>query len=156
MLKFKMLNSMILGGDRSGSTWIHDLCSQHPDIFLCPVNRREFLSKKEVLKKRFFSKLKFNCPMKDHKNEKIIMGMRNMQIYHTPEVAKMYFDYNSKIKFILSLRNPIHRTVSQYQVWSKKQVTLGSDQVIFDINKEIHKNQPYMKEVTFIQCLKSI
>ena len=91
--------------------------------------------------------------MKDHKNEKIIMGMRNMQIYHTPEVAKMYFDYNSKIKFILSLRNPIHRTVTISSL-VKKTGNFGSDQVIFDINKEIHKNQPYMKRSYIYSMLK--
>ena len=33
MKQKKLLNSMILGGDRSGTTWINDLCSQH-QIFL--------------------------------------------------------------------------------------------------------------------------
>lgn len=145
MKKKKLLNSMILGGDRSGTTWINDLCSQHPDIFICPVTRREFLSKKEVLKKRFFSKLKFNCPLEEHKNEKIILGMRNMQIYHNSKVAKMYFDYNNGIKFLLSLRNPIERTVSQYQISTKMKIDKGLNQDFFDINKDITKDKSYVQ-----------
>ena len=145
MKQKKLLNSMILGGDRSGSTWINDLCAQHPDIFTCPVTRQEFLSKKEVLKRRFFSKLKFNCPLDTHKEEKIILGMRNMQLYHTSKVANMYFNYNKNIKFLLSLRNPIDRTISQYQVSIKHQIERGLKPESYDINKEITKDQPYVR-----------
>jgi len=151
----KKLNSMILGGDRSGTTWIQDLCSQHEDIFVCPVNRREFLSKQEVTKKRFFSKLKFNCPLDNHKNEKIILGMRNMQIYHDFRVAKMYFDYNKDIKFILSLRHPVERTISSYQVRAKNLISNGIKKEIFDINSDITKEQPYVQRSLIYSMLKS-
>ena len=151
----KKLNSMILGGDRSGTTWINGLCAQHPDIFVCPVTRREFLSKQEVTKKRFFSKLKFNCPLDDHKNEKIILGMRNMKIYHDIRVAKMYFDYNKNIKFILSLRHPVERTISSYQIRAKKLITKGIKKEIFDINSDITKEQPYVQRSLIYSMLKS-
>ena len=151
----KILNSIILGGDRSGTTWIQGLCAQHVDIFVCPVNRREFLSKKEVTKKRFFSKLKFNCPLDDHKNEKIILGMRNMQIYHDFRVAKMFFDYNKNIKFILSLRHPVERTISSYQIRAKKLSANGIKKEIFDINSDITKEQPYVQRSLLYSMLKS-
>ncbi|MDA7447725.1 sulfotransferase [Candidatus Pelagibacter ubique] len=151
----KKLNVMILGGDRSGTTWIHGLCAQHADIFVCPGNRREFLSKQEFKKKRFFSKLKFNCPLDNHKNEKIILGMRNMQIYHDFRMAKMYFDYDRNIKFILSLRNPIERTISSYQVRVKKLVSNGLKKEIFDINSDITKEQPYVQRSLIYSMLES-
>lgn len=151
----KKLNAMILGGDRSGTTWIHGLCAQHADIFVCPVNRREFLSKQEFNKKRYFSKLKFNCPLDNHQDEKIILGMRNMQIYHDYKVAKMYFDYNKEIKFLLSLRHPVERSISSYQVRIKQLIANGLNQKNFDINADLTKDHPYIKRSFIYTMLKS-
>lgn len=153
-MKKKLLNSMILGGDRSGTTWINDLCSQHPDIFVCPVSRREFLSKAEVLKRRFFSKLKFNCPLDNYNDEKIILGMRNIQLYHTPKVAEMYYNYNKNIKFLFSLRNPIDRTFSAFKMNKYIKILAGMREVNFDINNEITKEQPYVKKGNIYSMLK--
>ena len=151
----KILNTMIIGGDRSGTTWLQGLFAQHSDIFICPVNRREFLSKQEFMKKRFFSRLKFNCPLDNHKNEKIILGVRNMQIYHDHKVAKMYYSHNSNIKFLLSLRNPIERTISSYQIRIKKLVANGLQTKNFDMNKELTKEQPYLQRSLIYEMLKS-
>ena len=147
-----LLNTMILGGDRSGSTWIDALCRQHPDIYVCPVGRREFLSKKEANKRRFFSKLKFNCPMDSYDNEKIILGTRNMKPYHTDKVAEMYHSYNKNIKFILSIRNPISRTVSGYAVRIFSRIQKGDTKKLFDINKELSPDEPHVR-ATFIYSM---
>ena len=69
----KKLNAMVIGADRSGSTWLRTLCSQHPDIYVCPTWQREFLSKQQVVNRGFFSKIKFNCPFNEYKEEKIIL-----------------------------------------------------------------------------------
>ena len=57
----------------------------------------------------------------------------------------MYFDHNCNIKFLLSLRNTIERTVSQYQIRAKMQIDKGLRQDFFDINKDITKDKSYVK-----------
>ena len=47
----KKIDAMIIGGDRSGSSFIKYLCSQHNDIYICPSPKG-----KKGSQKHFFSK----------------------------------------------------------------------------------------------------
>ena len=142
----RKVDAMVLGGDRSGSTWLRRLCSQHPDIFFCPVGQREFLSKHEVMKRRLLGRMKFNCPMNEYQGQKIVLGMRNVKPYHSDKVAKMYFSYNKNMKFLLSVRNPIDRTFSQYGGRMYKRMEQEGTRTTFDINQELGVEQPHVQK----------
>ena len=137
---------MVIGGDRSGTRWPRSLCEQHPDIYFCPVRQREFLSKQEVVKRRLFTSLKFNCPTNDYRGEKIVLAMRNVARYHPDKVAKMYFSYNKNMKFLLSVRNPIDRTFSQYVGRMHTRIKRGDVSTTYDINKELGMEQPHVQK----------
>lgn len=61
-----------------------------------------FSLKVEVNKRRIFYKSKFNCPMDDYRDEAVVVGVRNVRMYHGDKLAKMYFSYNPNMKFLLS------------------------------------------------------
>ncbi len=136
---------MVIGADRSGSTWLRSLCSQHPDIYFCPVSQREFLSRQEAVKRRILGRLKFNCPMDDYQGETTVLGMRNMKGYHGDRLARMYFSHNKEMKFLLSVRNPIDRTFSQYVARMIARMKKGEPPPTFDINGALGVEQRHVQ-----------
>ena len=91
--------------------------------------------------------MKFNCPMDEYREEKIVLGMRNAEPYHGDRVAKMYYSHNKKMKFLISVRNPINRTFSQYVTCMYLRIKrTGEPRTTFDINKELGPEQPYLQK----------
>jgi len=88
--------------------------------------------------------MRFNCPLNDYHGEKVVMGVRNMALYHGNKVAKLYFSHNKNMKFLLSLRNPIDRTVSQFMVRNYLRMEAGGNPT-YDINKELSMDDPHVK-----------
>ena len=149
----RKVDSMIIGADRSGSTWLRYLCSENSEIYVCPVWQKEFLSKQMVSSHRFYKPMKFNCPLKDYSGEKIVLGVRNMALYHSDKVAKLYFSHNKKMKFLLSIRNPIDRTFSQFMVRNLSKKDNGEIPT-YDINKELNTQDPHVKRTMVYTLLK--
>lgn len=150
----KVIDAMVLGADRSGSTWLRKLCIQNQDIYVCPVWQQEFLPKSEVTKRRIFSRIKFNCPMDQYQGEKIILGVRNMAIYHEDKVAKKYFSHNKNMKFLLSVRNPLERAFSLYVSGVNKRNAKDGICCTFDINKSISIEEPFVQKLMLYSLLK--
>jgi hypothetical protein len=84
--------------------------------------------------------------MDEYRGEDIVLGMRNMQPYHGDKVAKMYFLYNRNMKFLLSVRNPVDRTFSQYGARMHAAMKNGGTRTTFDINEELGVEQPHVKK----------
>ncbi len=149
----KKMDAMVIGADRSGSTWLRKLCIQNPDIYVCPVWQKEFLSKQAVNRDKFYRPMKFNCPLDDYNGEKVILGVRNMALYHRNKVAKMYYSNNKNMKFLLSLRNPIDRTFSQFMVRNLLREN-NNNNPHYDINKEISIDQAHVQRTMVFTLLK--
>ena len=90
--------------------------------------------------------MKFNCPMDEYQGEQIVLAMRNMQPYHGDKVAKMYFSYNKNMKFLMSVRNPVDRTFSQYGARMYAGMRNGVTRTTFDINQEMGIEQPHVQK----------
>ncbi len=100
-----------------------------------------------------FGRMKFNCPMDELQGEQIVLGMRNMQPYHRDKVAKMYFSYNKDMKFLLSVRNPVDRTFSQYGARMHAEMRNGRTQTTFDINEDMGIEQPHVQKTLIYSLL---
>ena len=97
--------------------------------------------------------MKFNCPFDDYDGEKIVMGVRNMALYHGNKVAKLYFSHNKKMRFLLSIRNPIDRTYSQFMVRNLFIKENGGIPT-FDINKKLNPDEPHVKRTMTYTLIK--
>jgi hypothetical protein len=106
------INTMLIGADRSGSSWIHFLCSQHPDIFCVPGNQISFYSNE--YSKGIFRSPKINWDRTGWNNEPIILGRRNIKVEHGHAIPKLLHAENSNIKFLYIIRNPIDRCYSTF------------------------------------------
>ena len=100
-------------------------------------------------------RMKFKCPMDEYHEEKSVVGMRNMQPYHRDKVARMFFSHNKDMKFLLSVRNPVDRTFSQYGARLHARRARKGDngsRITFDINREMGIEQPHVRK-TLIHSL---
>ena len=77
-----------------------------------------------------------------------------MKPYHGDKVAKMYFSYNKNMKFLLSVRNPIDRTFSQYVGRMHKRIKRGDVSTTFDINSDVSIEQPHVQRSRIYSLIK--
>ena len=164
----RKIDAMLIGADRSGSTWYKELCGQHPDIFVCPVSQRgffslskgEFLSRGIVLKRMkvtcskrgvSFQRLEIVCPLENYRGEKIVLGRRNMKplhmrLQHGKKIPKLYLSHNKDMKFLLIIRNPIDRTFSGFVTAMNHRIRRSDSTSIFDINADLSIENPWVRK----------
>jgi len=101
-----------IGVQRSGTTWLHTLLANHPDVYM-PTGRKEI---------RFFDRYyergvgwyaTFFCTPEDAHRYKAI-GEISTQYYDCPECPKRIFTTLPESKLIIMLRHPVSRAYSHY------------------------------------------
>jgi hypothetical protein len=128
--EYKAPDFFIIGAAKSGTTTLHFLLNQHPQIFfpkrikelLFFNNEKKFKDEKETLNYlRLFEEAR----------EDQLIGESSALYFHTYEVPKrineFYKEESKKLKFILILRNPMKRFFSNYLMgvrdgWEKRNI----------------------------------
>ena len=125
--KYRVIDFMIIGVQKSGTTTAMDHLSKHPDIWIAkgnhPGNEMHFYdyhwTKGEDWYKKFFNY-----------NKKLV-GEKNPNIIYLDYVFPMIQKMNPCIKMILFLRNPIDRAYSAWHMFNVK-----NKQYILDQNRK--------------------
>lgn len=105
-------NFICLGTQKAGTTTLHDVLQQHPDIFLPQGKEAHYFDREE----RFVKGLKWwlDTYFSDYKNEKI-MGVMTPEYLYDPTIPQRIYDQlGSKVKFLVVLRHPVERAYSHY------------------------------------------
>jgi hypothetical protein len=141
-----MPNLLIIGAQKSGTTWLYNQLSEHPDIFLSKKKELEFFTKPGKLRdisayKTHFAEAKSQRYVGEatpayfwtyDKNSRycgLIPGRRNT---HVPEAVRKIL--GPDVKLILTLRQPVHRAVSAY-FHHFKQGRIKPDQKLLKIGR---------------------
>jgi hypothetical protein len=129
-------NLFCIGGMRCGSTTLHELLGQHPQIKMARIKEPRFFES-EVLKSRidgseesyleymnFINSGKFRTRHRyktlfERENGKLFYGESSHYLYH-PETADIIKAESPRAKIIISIRNPITRLLSNYNFDSRK------------------------------------
>ncbi len=104
-------NFLGVGAQKAGTTTLHDILVQHPDIFLSEIKETHFFFKEEFYTKgikyysSFFSK---------YKGERAIGEIDPDYMFWKFVPERIKRDLGRNIKFIFLLRNPVDRAYSQY------------------------------------------
>jgi hypothetical protein len=102
-------NLFILGAAKSGTTSLHEILKQHPDI--CMSNPKEpFFFECEFEKGLSYYRDQY---FKHYNGEKYIGESRHRNLY-LPYVASRIKDINPEAKLIIILRNPVDRAFSHW------------------------------------------
>ena len=109
-------NFLIIGVMKSGTTALYNYLVQHPQIL--PALFKEpndigLVQKPEKLKKNIDYYLSLFAPLSSASN--FITGEASTKYIWSPEVANNILNYFPSTKLIVILRNPVKRTISQYQ-----------------------------------------
>ncbi|MDC1505116.1 sulfotransferase domain-containing protein [Winogradskyella sp.] len=106
------INFYCVGAQKAGTTTLHDILNQHPDIFLPKTKEAHFFDEDEKFEKglEWYENTFFN----ESSNEKIL-GSCNPEYMYFEEVPKRIFEsFGGDVKLIFILRNPADRAYSHY------------------------------------------
>ncbi len=103
------LDFIIIGGQKCGSTYLHNIINEHPEIEMVPGESPHFESpdyEDDGLRKleEEINKL----------NQNKVLGIKRPNYLAKPEVPNRINDTNKKIKLIVIIRDPIERFKSSY------------------------------------------
>lgn len=108
------INFYCIGAQKAGTTTLHDILKNHPNI--CLPNQKEapfyqndsqYSKGKDWYEKKYFS---------HYNNEKIVGSISPEFMYYPWIPERIKETYGSNIKFVVLLRNPIDRAVSHYNM----------------------------------------
>ena len=142
-------NLFIIGAMKSGTTYLHDLLSTHPDIFMSKIKEPCFFVKSHELKK--FAPSMWNMGISQNRakyfqlfenvsNEKIV-GESTTLYAKFPKlsgVPEKICAFNPDARFIYVMRDPIERTLSHF--WHNVRV----ESRMVDIYEGIKSDPHYM------------
>lgn len=108
-----MKHFFIVGAQRSGTTWLYHMLSQHPQILMAEPVRPEpkyFLRSSDSVSKTdyqtsYFSKLS---------NKKMVCGEKSTTYIESENAAKLIASTFPSAKIIMMLRDPAQRAISNY------------------------------------------
>lgn len=124
-----MLPNVICPGvQKAGTTYLYSLLRQHPQIFMSMQKEIHFFSQPKVRKKGVAYYEKF---FRNYNNEKVIMEVTPRYITTESFIIDIKAVLGEDTKFVIMLRDPVKRLISQYRMRkSKKRETLSLNEVI--------------------------
>ena len=102
----KPIDYLYVGGHKCGSTWLHDMITQHPNV-LIPSKKEPFFF--DDWYKEGFEKYHMLWG-KEHG----LRGEFSTRYFASEKTIKKIYKYNPKLKILISIRDPIDRICSHY------------------------------------------
>ncbi|MGS2719913.1 sulfotransferase family protein [Paraglaciecola aestuariivivens] len=111
-----MVNLHIIGVQKAGTTALASFLNQHPDIYLVDGKEAhvfDHLLFNQQSNKQAFAEQLYQTKLSKYQNQSIICDATPITMFR-PEFIQACYQYNPKAKFIVVLRDPVERAVSQY------------------------------------------
>lgn len=111
-----LVNLHIIGIQKAGTTALSSFLNQHPDIYLVDGKEAhvfDHMLYNQQTNKQEFAKQLYQSKLTKYQNQKIICDATPITIFR-PEFINACYQYNPQAKFIVVLRDPVERAVSQY------------------------------------------
>jgi hypothetical protein len=138
-------NLFLIGGMRCGSTTMHNLLAQHPEIYMSPIKepvyyRAEYFRRKVARgdisekTKNLLSKAENNGKYRstktyyslfDNVKEETLIG-ESSHYFYRPAIGEAIFEDAPQARIIILVRDPIKRFYSEYSYYVKTDDSSGS------------------------------
>lgn len=109
----------IVGVPKAGTTSLYFYLNEHPQIEMSSEKEPDFFSYKDIQKQDLYYKKsridtfkKYNALYSEKKN--LVRGEASVSYLYYNGVPKKIFEYNTKSKIIIMIRNPVERAFSHY------------------------------------------
>lgn len=121
----RLPNFLVIGASKGGTTTMHQVLDQHPQVFMCPVKEVGFFWShgeavefhgpgQERLQNRLVDDLdRYQALFEKVTGEKAI-GESSVRYISTPRSPKLIHDFIPHAKLVASLRQPADRAYSSY------------------------------------------
>lgn len=139
-MKRERLDFVIIGAQKSASTWLTKSLGLHSDITLPEVEFPCF-EKEWPMTKSLASLSPLYAQSGDHS----LVGIKNNNLLFKPESPSLIYQYNPDIKLIVVLRDPVERAISSYfwHLWVSMMPVLSLNK---GMAKVIEDNNPLILE----------
>ena len=115
-------NFFIVGAPKAGTTALHSYLNDHPQVCMSMDKEPNFFSHREIAAQNLYYDKKnvesieeyvqlFKC-----KTSEKAIGEASVSYLYYPEVAQRIYTFNPHAKIIISLREPVSRAFSHYQM----------------------------------------
>jgi len=125
----KWPNLFIVGTPKAGTSSLYAYLSKIPGIYMSPVKEPNYFSSKTIPEqsriKPIRDRTKYLSLFKKVKNEKIF-GEASTSYLSDPDAAKLIHDVSPDARIIISLRDPVERTLSYYFMLLRNGLMKGS------------------------------
>jgi hypothetical protein len=108
----KLPNFICVGAQKAGTTTLHDILKQHPDIYLPELKEAHFFDQPDRYKKGIYWWI--STFYNKYKNEKIMGSITPEYLFYEEIPGMILKDLGLKVKIIIVLRNPVERAYSHY------------------------------------------
>lgn len=110
---------LIIGAQKAGTTSLFDFLSLHPDIVPSRSKELHYFDQDEVFERKDYSWYHSFFPFPHELiGDKITFEATPSYLYH-PLCAERIYNYNSSIRLIIALRNPVDRAYSAWNMYKK-------------------------------------
>ncbi|MEZ5404973.1 MAG: sulfotransferase [Verrucomicrobiia bacterium] len=127
------VNFLIVGTQKGGTTALANFLSQHPEICFAPQKEVHFFDSPQFQDSTTVEEWQKNYSQAfpNYQNQTLIGEATPIYMYW-PQIAQRIHRYNSNMKLIFLLRNPIERAISHYRMESQRgNETLSFGQACF-------------------------
>lgn len=112
------INFYCIGAQKAGTTTIHDILINHPDIFLPSDKEAHFFDFESRYSRGITWYL--NEFFQSVGNEKIVGSITPEYMFFPKAAKRIYDDIGSDVKIVAILRNPVKRALSHYKMSKKR------------------------------------
>ena len=145
--KHQIINFYCVGAQKAGTTTMHDILKQHPDVFLPSSKEAHFFD----MENRF--SLGFDWYVKeffhDYEGEKICGSFTPEYLYFHDVPQRLYHQYGDSLKLIFIFRNPIERAFSHYLMSKKRMREFESFEIAIGLEEKRIINGDYNDKVDY-------
>lgn len=112
-----MVNFVIAGVQKSGTSALASFLSQHPDCYIPPIKEVHLFDAEDWGGDESVEEInaRYERAFEDFNAQRTVGDATPIYIY-MPEVISAIYKYNPHIKIILLLRDPVERAISHYRM----------------------------------------
>lgn len=101
-------NLFVIGVNKAGTTWLHGLLNDHPDIFMSKTKELDYFGKEYPKNlEKYHQHFETNRSVRYY-------GESSTSYFCHPDVAAQIQEYNPEAKIIVMLRDPVDRLLSHF------------------------------------------
>jgi len=146
----------IVGAPKAGTTSLHDVLIQHPEIFLPELKEPNFFTADEIKQQNLYYNEKLVETPEEYQKlfsatQKKLKGEASVSYLFYPSTAKRIQNYNPEAKIIIILRHPVQRAISHYQMDHRLGLINSSLETVFR-NKDKPEFKNYFQQYFLLGC----